>query len=324
MKQEFKLYFDEGKHKYTDIYGNEYTSVTTVIGKYKDKFDSYSIAKACSAIGKNPNHPKYLKYKGKSIKQLLKEWDNTRDEACEKGNIRHNYFEDSIKSANGYRTISSKYINSRIYTVPEIIADPNHGKLDISYFEKQGVRKQFPLIFDTIHLLTTKGFLIYAEVGVFDLINLISGLIDVFLYNPDNGTFIIMDWKTNNAPIRFESGYFEKDKDGNITDLFIPKTSKLKYPVNHLDESKGNEYSLQLSTYAYLASKFNIKHLGNILFHITHKDDENGLPIVNHHNLPNLTNDVKTMIEHHSLTNRKSKTQGKLFTHANEIRYEYS
>lgn len=319
MEQTFKLYFDEVKHKYTDIYGNAYTSVTTLIGKYKDKFDSYNIAKACSKIGKNPNHPDYAKYKGKSTKQILSEWETIKNEACDKGNIRHNYFEDSIKNANGYRGISGKYINNRIYTVPEIINNPDHGKLDISYFEKQGVRKQFPLIFDVINLLTQKGYLIYAEVGVFDLINLISGLIDVFMYNPNTNDFIIIDWKTNNAPIKFESGYFKKDRFGNITNVFIPKSKKLKYPINHLDESKGNEYSLQLSTYAYLASKFNIKHVGNILFHITHNTDENNLPIVYHHKLPDLTNEVKNLIEHHSLNNPKLKVQGKLFTNSKEI-----
>ena len=33
------LYFDEGPHKYTDSYGNEYISVTTIIGNYAPKFD---------------------------------------------------------------------------------------------------------------------------------------------------------------------------------------------------------------------------------------------------------------------------------------------
>ena len=34
------LYFDEGPHKYTDSNGNEYVSVTTLIGNYCPKFDA--------------------------------------------------------------------------------------------------------------------------------------------------------------------------------------------------------------------------------------------------------------------------------------------
>ena len=34
------LYFDEGPHKYTDSNGNEYISVTTLIGNYVPQFDT--------------------------------------------------------------------------------------------------------------------------------------------------------------------------------------------------------------------------------------------------------------------------------------------
>ena len=33
------LYFQEEGHKYNDTYGNEYTSITTIIGDYTPKFD---------------------------------------------------------------------------------------------------------------------------------------------------------------------------------------------------------------------------------------------------------------------------------------------
>ena len=34
------LYFDEGPHRYTDTLGNEYRSVTTLIGDYYPHFDA--------------------------------------------------------------------------------------------------------------------------------------------------------------------------------------------------------------------------------------------------------------------------------------------
>ena len=60
------LYFNEEEHKYTDDLGNGYISVTTLIGKYTQEFKKEEIAAACERIGKNPRHPKYQKYKGKT------------------------------------------------------------------------------------------------------------------------------------------------------------------------------------------------------------------------------------------------------------------
>ena len=46
------LYFDEGPHKYTDTYGNEYISVTTIIGNYSPKFDKdYWLHKKAKELG---------------------------------------------------------------------------------------------------------------------------------------------------------------------------------------------------------------------------------------------------------------------------------
>ncbi len=315
------LYFNEELHKYTDVYGNTYTSVTTLIGNYKDKFDKWNVAKACERIGKNPTHPDYGKYRGKSAKRIIKEWDIINKEACEFGTEKHNYLEDSIKSANGYNRISNKYVNDRIYTVPEIIKNPNHGVLNLDYFKLKGIEKHYPIIYNFLSLLTNKGFRIYAEVGVFDVINLVSGLIDVFCYNPDKGTFLILDWKTNNAPIKFEAGYFKKDIAGNRLDTFINKEEYFKYPISHLQASKGNEYSLQLSLYSYLASKFKINHKGNVLFHIRHDVDENGLNIIDIPKLPDLTNESKLLLEHNLIKVKKNTVnkQGTLFNNLKKI-----
>lgn len=97
------LFFNEENHKYVDDLGNPYISVTTLIHKYTEEFKENEIAKACERIGKNPNHPKYLTYKGKSAKQLKLEWQAERDRACSEGTKKHNYLEDCIKSNNGYK-----------------------------------------------------------------------------------------------------------------------------------------------------------------------------------------------------------------------------
>jgi hypothetical protein len=101
---ELEIFFNEKLHKYSDNENNAYTSVTTLIGEYEYKFSDKEtdIAIACERIGKNPRHPKYLKYKGKSYKDILNEWKQTRDEACNIGNTKHNYLETSVKTSTGF------------------------------------------------------------------------------------------------------------------------------------------------------------------------------------------------------------------------------
>ena len=95
------LYFNEEEHKYTDDLGNGYISVTTLIGKYTQEFKIEEIAAACERIGKNPRHPKYQKYKGKTKKQILWEWEQETIKACDKGTKKHSV-----------RTICPIFLNS--------------------------------------------------------------------------------------------------------------------------------------------------------------------------------------------------------------------
>lgn len=196
------LYFNEEEHKYTDDLGNGYISVTTLIGKYTQEFKKEEIAAACERIGKNPRHPKYQKYKGKTKKQILWEWEQETIKACDKGTKKHNYLETAIKTCNGYKLNANGFINDRIYTIDDIVGSHKYGKLNLEYFVKTGIREKYPDIFSLIAALVTKGYHIYAEIGVYDSQNLVSGLIDILLIRDKE--FIILDWKTNKAPIRFE------------------------------------------------------------------------------------------------------------------------
>jgi hypothetical protein len=308
------IYFDEEQHKYTDNLGNPYTSVTTLISKYYEGFKAIEIAEACEHIGKNPKHPKYLKYKGKTVKQLLYEWEKNKDDACEKGTKKHNYFELAVRESTNYRKIKSNFQNNRIYTIDDIINDDTIGRIDIDFFEKKGIKENYPQIFNIIKELTDKGFLIYAEIGVYDSVNMICGLIDIILIR--NKEFIILDWKTNSMPIRYEAGYFEKDDYGQITDNFINKDSYFYTPLNNIPASTGHKYSMQLSGYANMVESFGFKHLGSILTHI--RDIKFGLTTkeeVKLLNVLDLKNEFEIMKEHHHTLNKinKKESQTTLF-----------
>lgn len=302
-----KIYFDEKLHKYTDEYGNTFTSVTTVIGKYVDEFDTDKMAEICERIGKNPSHAKYEKYKGKTKKQLKKEWATITKEALNKGNKKHNYLEDAIKASNNYKRVKGKFINDRIFTIPDIIQNPAVGLVTLSKLRELGVDSKYPIIFELIEKFVNNGWKLYAEIGVYNLDYLISGLIDLLLVKGNK--FFIIDWKTNKAPIKYDSGYFEKDKDGNLTDNFILDGKTLKYPLNNVPASTGHKYALQLSSYAYLTELFGMEHVGTVLCHIRDIDDKEVVFMLT---MEYMKNKVVTMMDHH-LSNMKLKSQKKLF-----------
>lgn len=303
------IYFNELEHKYTDDMDNVYTSATTLIGKYHKKFDSVAMAEACEKIGRNPNHAKYELYKGKTAKELLHTWEKETEDACKKGSTKHDYLEQAIKNANNFNK-SRINSNNCLYTIDDILIDHNYGSVDLDYFIKIELNKQYPKIYATIVELFKNGFKLYAEIGVYESRYLISGMIDLLAVKNDN--FIIIDWKTNKAPIKFEAGYFNKDNNRNIIeDSFVPKNDKMFFPISHLADSVGNHYSLQLSLYAYLVETFGYTCLGLILFHIrTVVKDKVETEIVTPVKIQYLKSEIVSLLSDHysklSLNSQKS------------------
>lgn len=298
------LYFNEELHKYTNQDGLEYTSMTTVIGKYEDKFDAPKMAKQCH---QRYNHKQGHRYFNMTVKEIISQWDHLRDSACDRGNERHNYLEDIVKKSSGYSRNSAKFINDRIYTIDDILIDHNFGKIDISYFEEQGLKERYPSIYAIIQDLVDKGWRIYSEIGVFYNKLMISGLVDILFVKGNN--FRILDWKTNKAKMHFESGYFKRDNDGKDTDHWVATDNRMKAPLAHIQQSHGNTYTLQLSGYAWLIEQFGLNCKGLLLCHIRPKElDEYGnIPansneaddIIDYVHIKYLAKEVEVMFKHH-------------------------
>lgn len=303
------IYFDERQHKYTDDRGNIYSSVTTVIPKYAESFPTDDVALACERIGRNPLHPKYIKYKGLSAEEIKAKWALTSIEALDKGNTKHNYLEDIIKRATGYRTVEgTDLILDRLFTVDDII-DNTIGELNIEWFTYIGIASRYPQIYSAILTLYNAGFKFYAEVGVYHVDWLISGKIDLIAVKGNE--FIIIDWKTNKDDIRYESGYFEKDLEGKTTSSFIYTNKYMKFPIHFLADSTGTHYNLQVSGYAWLLEQFGFINLGNIIYQIREK--EGGVvEQVNKLTLKDYREHSKAMFNHY-FESRTLKTQLKLF-----------
>lgn len=264
------LYFNEEAHRYTDITGKVYTSMTTCIGKYTDDFKTEQIAEACERIGRNPRHEKYPLYKGKSKKQLINEWKIESDRANKHGNEKHKFLEDNINNYNGFMNNSRpKREHERLYTVDDIIANHNFGKLNINKLGDSPLADKYPMILDLLRSIDKDGFHIYTELGVYDPYWGISGLSDLPCVHHKHREVLIGDWKTNKAPMRFDSGYYAKFPDGRLNlDKWIPKSDYFAPPLHNIPDSTGNHYTVQLSGYGLLFETFGYKHIGNVLCHI--------------------------------------------------------
>ena len=241
-----RLIFHEEGHKYNDTFGNEFISTTTLLHKYAPEFDK----------------DYWLKKKAKELsiseKRLAEQWKNITDEACERGTRTHNNLEDGIKENSMFKQ-AVKYMikeNGEMITVADIPnIDMNIKVLDVNEF-KDMTENKYPEIYRVFQWYIDRGYKIYSEIGMFLIDSLISGTIDVLLIRDED--FVIGDWKTNRGGLKFEAGYYKKDKSqkpAQLTNTWVTKKEFLLPPVANLPNCNGSIYNLQLSLYAYAVQK---------------------------------------------------------------------
>lgn len=236
------LYFQEDGHKYDDTLGNKYLSVTTFIHNYVTPFDK-----------------KYwLRVKAKELgiteQELAKQWQDITDEACTRGTATHNYLEDNIKGVSMFKN-AIRYLDQvesgRCITVADI-PNLNVKPLDIQEFI-DATENKYPEIYNVFKFYTDRGYIIYSEIGAFLIDYLLSGTIDILCIREED--YVILDWKTNRDGLKFESGYYRKDKSttpAQLTDVWVPKDERMLAPLGHIQNCNGMHYSLQLSMYALM------------------------------------------------------------------------
>ena len=253
--------FTESNHKYFDITdpSKEYISVTTLIHRYTQPFDkefwsaykalekllpkdSWNIEKKSLLSTKKFNKELLDVYNisendfNKVQQNILDAWDEENRKSCERGTKIHADIENSF------------------YTHPHNIS-----------LKKFGLGGKFECKKDYSELDLEYGvypeYLIYRESD--DGILRLAGQIDLIIKSGNEIT--ICDWKTNKK-IDQKSGYNSQTKS----------TTKMKYPLNNLDDANFYHYTLQLSTYAWMLQKINpnfvIKDL--IICHYDHNGNE--------------------------------------------------
>lgn len=259
-KQNGNIAFEEEAHIYYDVTKPEqkFISVTTLIHSFTQPFDKefWSAYKALEkllskedwAIEKKSllNTKKFGKVLlelhnitedefNKEQQTILDMWDEENRNSCERGTRIHADLENSFYKKKKDIDLSKYQIGGKF----ECIKD--HNNLDL----ENGIYPEY-----LISRVSEDGKL------------RIAGQIDLLVKKGNK--IIIGDWKTNKK-IDLKSFFDSKTKT----------SSKMKYPLNNLDDCNYNHYCLQLSTYAWMIQKLNpefeIEDL--VLVHFDHTDN---------------------------------------------------
>jgi len=285
-KSNLDLQYNDELHLYWNSRwpDRKYTSVTTLIGKYHEKFDSFywSRYKSMEAI----MGPDVFKSSGlKSTLLKSKKWD---DKYLLAYNIDEANFEQLVEQTlQGYAKKSeeacdygTEYHNkqeNKFYEKPiQRITDYNFG-IDIQK-DFQCEKHNFDLNRENAIL---PEFLAYysSPNGIMNL----AGQLDVLLKQGNN--LFILDFKTNAKGIETKA-YFDP----------IKKKKKMMYaPLSHIEDTTYEHYTLQLSIYAYMLQQINPEFEIKLL-RIIHVDREGNETL---YDLKYRKDDVKKLFKHY-------------------------
>lgn len=264
-KQNDDVAFNDAEHIYwnTKHPNRKYTSVTTLVGFYHEKFDEYfwSRYKALEKLiddeefkGGTKNallnrkqwDPKLLDLHNvdpivfeQTVKEITDGYEKNRNEACERGTRYHNMRENKFYEKADHR-----------------IEDHNFGLNLNTQFSCE--KNNFDLNRENAVL---PEYLIYysSPTGILNM----AGQIDV-LIKKGNDIYIV-DYKTNAKGIETKA-------------YFNPKTKKKKMmyaPISNVEDTTLEHYTMQLSIYAYMLQQIN-PNFEIKLLRIVHLDkDEN-------------------------------------------------
>lgn len=152
--------FYHGNHTYIDSHGNDYTSVTSYVGRFLNQFHEYKIAYKVT-------EKKGSVYFGMHPLEVLSQWKQKADTARSEGTNLHEYIENRIFGLSGPDPISDR-CEKLFKTADRMI---------------ENILKEFEPI--------------SAEYIIFDPAFYISGTIDFIAQKKSTGDIYIFDWKQN-------------------------------------------------------------------------------------------------------------------------------
>lgn len=268
-----ELIFTEHDHKYVDENKKVYTSVTTLLEKYKTPFDTefwsmYTALKdAGLRIAPIPEEQVIrignVKFKLENLKKenyyvqlqdvVKAKWKVNTTQACMRGNTIHNNIELGInKTRNDLKAIDNNLIT---FEVNPFKSGKNINSLND--LDDSPLKTDFPFIYDILKPLVNAGATILSEKRVYLSKYLLAGTIDCPIIK--GKYFSILDWKSNAADMHDTPGSYKKVKiDGEWvkSDTWVATEEKFNDPISHIPASKYHTYCLQLSIYAYIMEQW--------------------------------------------------------------------
>ena len=195
--------FNEEKHEYT-VGERVYTSVTTLLAGYFPLFEAERIAYFVA------------KREGRTKEDVLAEWDEKRNLACEFGNMVHLYAENLVIGG----------------PLPEA---ESHREGEVKRMETA-----FGLLDKYVVKLLADYEMIDSELIIFSEEEGISGTIDLIMRNKETGRIAILDWKTSKK-VEKKNGY-SKPCHPPIEDMLDSNYNKYMLQLNlykYILESEG-------------------------------------------------------------------------------------
>lgn len=195
----YHIIFTEDDHKYTTLIdGKEvlYTSGTAFSHPFFPEFDpTGQITERCA------------KKEGLTIEQIKAKWAAKGAESCRLGTRTHETCEDVLNGAAKYRNIAESIDEQKRFNNAIAITKQIKNRLDI----------------------------LGIELIVFDVELALAGTIDLFGKSRKDGTYIIIDHKTN-ADLQLENKYQSFAFD----------------PIQNVPNTNFGHYQIQLNLYQYL------------------------------------------------------------------------
>lgn len=327
MEKQIKLTFEPNEHKYSDEEGRIYTSVTTLIDKYKEPFNKrywsmYTTLRDSGFAVRPTNGLQSIivdnQYRSldslysnpincHEVGLLVNKWKKITEVACNRGNNIHDYLEDSVNTSKGDDGSTNEQVK------PQLREDlSNIGLVVIKTvhdLDKTNLVITFPKIYYRLLKYINMGCTLYAEKKIYSTTYLIAGTIDVLIIK--GKYFSILDWKTNKDVMLFKSGYFKKAKVRGKwakTNQWVDRKKYMFTPLNNIEDCKGMLYTLQVSLYTYIMELWGyiLVDRGLEIFHIRPNLKPKLIKI------QYLKQDIHRLVQHH-LTKREKKEKTTLF-----------
>ena len=231
-------------------------SVTSLISQYENEFDKENIARVVA------------NKEGKSVTDVLKEWQYKADFACRKGSTCHEFAQ----------TRWSK----EPYELDKF--DENEEYLNaVIKIQKQAVN--FYEDYKDVFVHIADELIIGSE--EFD----IASAVDHLFYNKLTGGLVLVDYKTNSIL----KGYNDDGKSNRYA-------KPMKVPLSHIKDITLFHYYIQLSIYKYIIEKYtNLKV--DEMFIVYFSENNDNYEIIE---IPYLKKEVEKILENRRVKNMNS------------------